>query len=72
MLHNDIICLDFYYRGHWHGRVAIQMLHNDIICLHFYYRGHWHGRVAIKMLHMDSDTDNKSQLEAFKQEVGIL
>jgi hypothetical protein len=48
------------------------MLHNDIICLHFYYRGHWHGRVAIKMLHMDSDTDNKSQLEAFKQEVGIL
>ena len=36
------------------------------------YKGHWHVRVAIKMLHMDSDTDNKSQLEAFKQEVAML
>ncbi|KAL5015972.1 hypothetical protein ScPMuIL_005561 [Solemya velum] len=36
------------------------------------YKGHWHGDVAIKVLKMDSETDNQSQLPAFKLEVAML
>ncbi len=35
------------------------------------FRGNWHGDVAIKMLNMDHDSNNQSQLEAFKLEVSL-
>ena len=46
------------------GQQAIIWINQSI-----FYRGQWHGDVAIKMLNMDSETDNQSQLTAFKFEV---
>ena len=36
------------------------------------FKGNWHGSVAIKRLNMNNSLDDKSALEAFKQEVATF